>query len=141
SRYFTQQTLTTTIKIINSLSEDLTVMRPSMMPTGLESISYNLNRKNSDLLFFEFGKIYSTTQPGKYTEQESLALYFAGNKKEAGWKTTAEKIDIYFVKGICNHILSLAGLANYRYEPGKNDDLDDCIIATSNESLIAEAGS
>jgi len=141
SRYFTQQTLTTTVKIINSLSEDLTVMRPSMMPTGLESVSYNLNRKNTDLLFFEFGKIYSITQPGKYTEQETLALYFAGNKKVANWKTAAEKMDIYFVKGVCTHILSLAGLTNYRYGPGKNDDLDECIIATSNESLIAEAGS
>ena len=65
SKYFDEKTLATTVKIINSLSEDLNVMRPSMMPTGLESISYNLNRKNTDLLFFEFGKIYSTTQAGK----------------------------------------------------------------------------
>jgi phenylalanyl-tRNA synthetase beta chain len=141
SKYFTEKRLTTTVKIINSLSEDLNVMRPSMMPTGLESISYNLNRKNADLLFFEFGKIYSTTEPGKYTEVESLALYFAGNKKETNWKVPAEKMDIYFVKGVCNNILSLAGLHDYLFAPGKESELDDCIIGTLNEYTVAEAGS
>ena len=52
------ETLGTTVKIINSLSEGLNVMRPSMLPTGLECVSYNLNRKNNDLLLFEFGKTY-----------------------------------------------------------------------------------
>ncbi|MEP6926801.1 MAG: phenylalanine--tRNA ligase subunit beta [Ginsengibacter sp.] len=140
SKYFTEKTLTTTIKIINSLSEDLNVMRPSMMPTGLESMSYNLNRKNSDLLFFEFGKIYSTTQPGKYDEVESLALYFAGNTKETSWKVATEKMDIYFVKGVCHNIFSIAGLNDYSFAAGKEEELDDCIIATSNENIIAETG-
>ncbi|MEO8764079.1 MAG: phenylalanine--tRNA ligase subunit beta [Ginsengibacter sp.] len=141
SKYFTEATLSRTVKIINSLSEGLNVMRPSMMPTGLESVAYNLNRKNQDILFFEFGKIYSTTGAGKYTETDSLALYFTGNKKEGGWKTPAEKMDIFFVKGICKHIFSLAGLTDYRFAAGKHDELDDCIFATSNDGLIAEAGS
>lgn len=140
SKYFTEKTLTTTVKIINSLSEDLNVMRPSMMPTGLESISYNLNRKNPDLLFFEFGKIYSSTEPGKYTEAESLALYFAGNKKEINWNVASEKTDIYFVKGVCNNIFALAGLKDYRFDPGKGDELDECIMAISNGDTVAEAG-
>ena len=50
-------------------------------------------------------------------------------------------MDIYFVKGVCNNILSLAGLNDYRFAPGKEDELDDCIIATSNENIVAEAGS
>ena len=52
SKYFDEQELGKTVKIINSLSEDLNVMRPSMMPTGLESIAYNINRKNTDLIIF-----------------------------------------------------------------------------------------
>jgi phenylalanyl-tRNA synthetase beta chain len=140
-KYFTEKTLEKTIKIINSLSEDLNVMRPSMMPTGLESISYNLNRKNADLLFFEFGKIYSAVEPGKYTESDGLALYFTGNKKNTNWKVAAEKTDIYFVKGVCNNIFSVAGLNDYRFAPGKKDELDDCFITTSNENIVAEAGS
>jgi phenylalanyl-tRNA synthetase beta chain len=141
SKYFTERTLTTTVKIINSLSEDLNVLRPSMMPSGLESILYNLNRKNPDLLFFEFGKVYSSTEPGKYAEVESLALYFTGNIKEIHWKAAAEKMNIYFVKGVCDKIFSLAGLKEYRFDQGKQDELDDCIIAASNENIVAEAGS
>ena len=114
--------LATTVKIINSLSEDLNVMRPSMMPTGLESIAYNINRKNNDLLFFEFGKTYSTPGAGKYIESECLALYFTGNKKESHWQNKPQKINLYFVKGICEGILKLAGLNGYSYSHESNSD-------------------
>ena len=46
------------IKIINSLSLDLSVLRQSMLFSGLEVTSHNINRKQSDLKLFEFGKIY-----------------------------------------------------------------------------------
>jgi phenylalanyl-tRNA synthetase beta chain len=141
SKYFGEGPLATSVKIINSLSEDLNVMRPSMMPTGLETISYNLNRKNADLLFFEFGKIYASTAPGSYTERESLALYFAGNKRENNWTGAAEKLDIYFVKGVCDRILSLCRLAGYRFVAGKEDELSDCIQAISGEKIVATGGS
>lgn len=140
SKYINEQMMAATVKIINSLSEDLNIMRPSMMPTGLESIAYNLNRKNADLLFFEFGKIYSTTEKGKYAETESLALYFTGNKKETNWNNKAEKIDIFFVKGICNSIFTLAGLKDFKISSQKNDALNDYIIASSNGNILAEAG-
>ncbi len=52
SAYFTEQILQGTVKMINNLSEELNVMRPSMLETGLETITHNLNRKNSNLLFF-----------------------------------------------------------------------------------------
>ncbi len=141
SKYFTGEVLKNTVKIINSLSEDLDVMRPSMMPTGLESIAYNLNRKISDLLFFEFGKTYCTNIPGKYQETDSLALFFTGRKREKSWQSTDEKVDIYFVKGVCANIFSLAGLKNYQLWPCKKDELDECITITVNENIVAEAGS
>jgi len=139
-KHFNERTLSTDVKIINSLSEELNVMRPSMMPTGLESISYNLNRKNPDLLFFEFGKIYSGTKPGAYTELESLALYFTGNKRESHWKDATQKTDIYFVKAVCSNIFSLTGLTDYRFVPATHDELEECIMATSNGNTIAECG-
>jgi phenylalanyl-tRNA synthetase beta chain len=140
-KYFNERTLSRAVKIINSLSEELNVMRPSMMPTGLESISYNLNRKNPDLLFFEFGKIYSATRPGEYTEQESLVLYFTGNKKESHWKDATQKTDIYFVKAVCSNIFSLTGVTDYRFVPAIHDELEECVIAASNGHTIAECGS
>ncbi len=140
SKYFDEETLATTVKIINSLSEGLNVMRPSMLPTGLECIAYNINRKNSNLLFLEFGKTYSKIE-NEYKETENLALYFTGNKNELNWNFPAKKMDIYFVKGICNSIFCLAGLNNFRFESGQNKQLDDCIAVSVNDENIAIAGS
>ena len=60
SAYFDEEELETTVNLINNLSAELNIMRPSLLETGLESISWNLNRKNNDLRFFEFGKTYQT---------------------------------------------------------------------------------
>ncbi len=140
SNYFDDKTLATTVKIINSLSEGLNVMRPSMLPTGLESIAYNINRKNANLLFLEFGKTYSVTE-NKYFETENLALYFTGNKNELNWNAASKKIDIYFVKGICSAIFSLSGLNNVRFTSADDDLLDDGLFATVNNENIAVLGS
>lgn len=140
SKYFDEQTLSKTVKIINSLSEDLNVMRPSMMPTGLESIAHNINRKNADLLFFEFGKIYATSAQEKYVETESLAIYFTGNKKENDWKNKGEKTGIYFAKGVCTTIFRLAGINEFKFSNNNSDLLNDFITATINGNSIAEMG-
>ncbi len=140
SKYFDEHALSETIKIVNSLSEDLNIMRPSMMPTGLESIAYNINRKNSDLLFFEFGKSYSKVEQEKFIETESIAVFFTGNKKEHDWKSKSEKTGIYFAKGVCDTILKVAGVPDIKYSSGKNDFLDEYILATSDGNFIAEMG-
>lgn len=140
SKYFDEKILATTVKIINSLSEDLNVLRPAMLPSGLESISYNLNRKNVDLSFFEFGKIYSTTGQGKYKETDCLTIYFTGNKNEVFWKNIPQKTDIFFVKGICDAILNLAGLREYNYTNHYHELFTDYLSVSVNNKILAEAG-
>ncbi len=85
------------VKILNNLSEDLAVMRQSMLTSGLESIAYNINRKNSDLRFFEFGKVYSETGNG-FRESEQIALYMTGNQAPENWRGK-EKADFFTLKG------------------------------------------
>ena len=140
SKYFDEEALGTTVKIINSLSEDLDVMRPSMLPTGLECIAYNINRKNSSLLFLEFGKTYEAIANG-YRETENLALFFTGNRNELNWNTPSGKIDVFYVKGICRSVFSLVGLRNYRFEIAHDKYLDDCVAALINEKSLALCGS
>ncbi len=140
SKYFNKDVVASTIHIINSISEDLNIMRPTMLPTGLESISHNLNRKNNDLLFFEFGKTYSKTRIESYIEMENLALYFTGNRKISTWKQKEEKVDIYLVKGICNALLILAGLKNFKFFQGNVDDLSESFVAKFDGIIIAEGG-
>ena len=139
SKYFKPETLASTVKIMNSLSEDLDVMRPEMLPTGLEAIAYNINRKNNNLLFFEFGKTYFDIN-GSYKEKENLALYFTGNTSAVNWNSPAKKADIYFAKGALQTIFSITGLENVSFKTLEDDHFDEYITATVNGSDIAFAG-
>lgn len=109
SAWYSEEVLATTVKMLNNLSAELNVMRPSMLETGLQCISFNLNRKNNNLRLFEFGKTYTTSEVGKYFETDHLAIYTSGNT-EASWKQKASATDIYFLKAVVNGILQQAGL-------------------------------
>jgi len=67
-------------------------------------------------------------------------LYFTGNRNEVNWNAPAKKTDIYFVKGICEAIFSLAGLKNYRIDKAAADSFDECLIAAVDRVPIAIAG-
>jgi phenylalanyl-tRNA synthetase beta chain len=110
-----------------------------MLPTGLECIAYNLNRKNNNLLFFEFGKTYSVAE-NSYVESQNLSLYFTGNSNDVNWNASAEKTDIYYVKGICEAIFSLVGLKNYQIDKAAADSFDECLIAAVDQLPVATAG-
>ena len=102
SAYYDDQT--GIVKMMNSLSAELDCMRPSMLETGLVAIAYNLNRKNTQLKFFEFGKTYHSSENG-YLEHEKVCLYFSGNYTTEYWKLKSQKIDIYYIKGIVESLL------------------------------------
>jgi phenylalanyl-tRNA synthetase beta chain len=139
--YFTPDVLATTVKMINSLSADLNVMRPSMMETGLECVAYNLNRKNSDLQFFELGKTYSTSATGSYQEQQHLSLYITGKKHADSWKSKGDKADIYYAKSVCSNLLQLLGLQLTGFSQEQNSSLDICLQAVIGQDIVAKMGS
>ena len=108
SQYYPPEVLEHTVKMMNSLTVELDIMRPSMLETGLESIAHNLNRKNEDLLFFEFGKTYRVLEKG-YGENNHLALYLTGKKTAETWIHAAQPVDFYFLKGFVINILKQLG--------------------------------
>lgn len=81
------------VVIMNALSEDLNVMRQSMLFTGLEVLAYNINRRQKDLKVFEFGKTYF--KANKYKEQNRLALWSTGNVNEESWKNASQKTSFH----------------------------------------------
>jgi phenylalanyl-tRNA synthetase beta chain len=107
--YFNEEQLATAVKPINSLSSELNLLRPAMLPTALETIAYNTNRKNSDLKFFEFGRTYSVDADG-YKESNHLCLYITGNISEQGWKSKSIAADHFYLKGVVLAICNWAGL-------------------------------
>ena len=141
SAYFSNEVLQTTVKMINNLSEELNVMRPSMMETGLESISHNLNRKNVDLKFFEFGKTYATSAVGSYSEKQHLSIYITGKKTADSWKGKGDKVDFYFAKAVFEKIIELAGVRLTEYGVSANAKFDSAIEAKIKKYDIATIGS
>jgi phenylalanyl-tRNA synthetase beta chain len=139
--YYSEEVLQTTVKMINSLSADLNVMRPAMMETGLETVAYNCNRRNTDLQLFEFGKTYKTSAVGAYEEQQHLSIYITGKKHLDGWREKSGKADFYFAKGVFEKIMALLGLKIGAYTQDPNQQLDGSVQATIQKEIIASIGS
>ncbi len=108
------------IKMLNPLSGDLSIMRQSLLFSGLEAISYNINRKKQNLKFFEFGKTYHQFN-GNREEYKHLSLLITGNRSENSWSITPKKSDFFFLKTNIENILTRLGIQNIKTQPTKND--------------------
>ena len=140
SAYFSEKELETSVKMINNLSAELNIMRPSMLETGLESIAYNLNRKSAQLRFFEFGKSYHTSGVGKYTETNHLCLYLTGPLSEDTWKGAGKPVDFYYVKGLCTRIFQLLGLEAPDWKTLEHPKMTAGLAMSTDDRLLLEAG-
>lgn len=105
------------VPMLNPLSRELNIMRPSMISGILQSLSYNINRKNSDLQFYEIGRIYSKISDDKskmitkqYSEQETLSIAICGNIAPENWKNKAEKSGYYTMKSTLEFLFSRTGI-------------------------------
>lgn len=99
------------INMINPLSAELSIMRQSMLFSGLEALNYNINRKNQNLKFFEFGKTYHEIT-SKRIENKHLSLLLTGNRTEESWATPEKRTDFYYLKAIVTNILERLGILN-----------------------------
>jgi phenylalanyl-tRNA synthetase beta chain len=110
------------VKILNPLSNDLSIMRQTLLFSGLEVIQYNSNRKNPDLRFFEFGKTYNKSNMG-YDEANHLSLFLTGNRYPESWiKQTPESYNIYYLKSLLNNLLINSGIEATTIYHQKNEN-------------------
>lgn len=117
-----QLPLANCVKIMNPLSQDLGVMRQTLLFGGLESIARNANRKNSDLKFYEFGNCYHFNGERRkderanedpliaYSEEPHLGLWLTGNKAAQSWVRKEEKTSFYQLHAYVNNILVRLGV-------------------------------
>ncbi len=114
-----QLPLSRCVKVMNPLSNDLSVMRQTLLFGGLESIAHNINRKAENLRFFEFGNIYrrdadkeSTSEKplAPFHESMELALWLTGDFTLPAWNAKAEKATAFDMKGIVLNIFRVLGL-------------------------------
>lgn len=104
------------VRLLNSLSSELDVLRPEMLESGLEVIAYNLNRKMQDAHLFEFGKSYSDNGDNQYNQTEWLSIWSTGNTRPPHWEQKTESTDIFVLKGIIASLFALAGLQKVQEE-------------------------
>ena len=97
------------VRILNPLSQDLEVMRQTMLYSGLEAIEYNRNRQHADLKFFEFGTTYHKQEKG-FDERHHLSLFLTGHKQEEVWNGDKAPVNFFYLKTFVENILKRAGI-------------------------------
>lgn len=128
------------VMMLNPLSSDLSAMRQSLLFSGLEAVSFNINRKRSDLKFFEFGKSYRK-MPGGYDENKHLTLLVTGNRQNESWTNEQSKSDFFLFKGYINTILSRLGLdKKVTSLPFENDVFAEGLALAVGKEVIVEFG-
>ena len=127
------------VNIINSSSSDLSSLRNSLMFSGIEALSYNLNRKQMNLKMFEFGKDYIKND-NKYIEEEKLCLFITGNKSSKNWNKTLHKSDFYYVKGVVSSIIDRLNLSKANSKPTIDKNLKDGETLILNDKPLVSFG-
>ncbi|NVK07705.1 MAG: phenylalanine--tRNA ligase subunit beta [Tenacibaculum sp.] len=127
------------VEMLNPLSNDLKVMRQSLLFSGLESVAYNINRKNNSLKFYEFGKTYHKYESG-YQEDKHLTLFVTGNRTQDSWKVASQVSDFFYVKGVVTALLSRLGIDNLKTTPIKSDVFSEGITLSLGKTKLVELG-
>ena len=127
------------VVMLNPLSTDLGVMRQSLLFSGLESISYNINRKNNSLKLYEFGKTYHKYND-KYQEDKHLTLFVTGSRTKESWRTAANTSDFFYLKGILTSVLSRLGIENLKTSPTKENVFSEGITLSLGKIKLVDFG-
>ena len=127
------------VVMLNPLSTDLGVMRQSLLFSGLESISYNINRKNNSLKLYEFGKTYHKYNE-KYQEDKHLTLFVTGSRTKESWRTAANTSDFFYLKGIVTSVLSRLGIENLKTSPTKENVFSEGITLSLGKIKLVDFG-
>ena len=127
------------VTILNPLSADLSTMRQSLLFSGLEAVSYNINRKNADLKLFEFGKTYHNYPVG-YEEKKHMSLFLTGNRNQESWTSVQKVSDFFLFKGYVSGILSRLGIENTQNASVISDVFSEGISIEIDNETIVELG-
>ncbi|MBQ5645206.1 MAG: phenylalanine--tRNA ligase subunit beta, partial [Bacteroidaceae bacterium] len=140
------------VRLMNPLSNDLNVMRQTMLFGGLESMQRNISRKITDLSFFEFGNCYRFDADKRveekilspYSESYHLALWMTGNNISSSWIEAGRRLSVYDLKAVVEHIFDRLGFKPaMRLVSTFDNDIFTAAIefkAQSNKKTVAQLG-
>ena len=128
------------VKILNPLSTDLSIMRQSLIFSGLETLAFNINRQQSDLKLFEFGKTYHDFDDQK-EEFNHLSILITGNKTEKRWNSKKTEVGYFYLKGLVTGIFDRLGIKKLKSLPLSNDVFSEGQQLSVGKYSLVEFGS
>lgn len=129
---------TSLIEMLNPLSLDLNVMRNNLLFGGLQAISFNQKRQQSNLRFFERGKIYGQGANGYY-ENAQLDLFAAGAQGEDYWNSPEQQNDYFWMKGLLEGLFRRLGLP-ISFTPAQHSVYGEYVILKSGKNNLGHLG-
>lgn len=131
---------TSLVKLLNNLTVELDVLRPSLLETGLEVVAYNLNRKQENIRFFETGKVYAAEND---KETQVLGLWLSGDIRYENWIQKTRVVDPYFVKGHLKNLLTRLGISTgaLSFIPKEELSLDKSLDVVIGKTSVGRMGS
>ncbi len=127
------------VAVLNKLSEELGVMRQSLLFSGLEIINYNINRRQKDLKLFEFGKVYNKEE-GKYKEGNRLVVFVTGRIQAESWDASTKEAGYFYLNTIVHKILQKLNLSDALQQNSTIDFFSQGVNYIKNNKIIASLG-
>jgi phenylalanyl-tRNA synthetase beta chain len=127
------------IGVLNPLSEELSVLRQSMLFNALEAVSFNINRRNHNLKLFEFGKTYHQLDALR-DEHKHLSLIVTGNRTEDSWAITNRKSDFFYLKSIVENVLLRLGIEVTDSGVAENNIFTEGVVLRAQKRNLVEFG-
>jgi phenylalanyl-tRNA synthetase beta chain len=129
----------TAVRMLNPLSIEMAALRQSMVPSGLEAIRYNSNRKMKDLKLFEFGKIYRL-ENGNYIEEDRLTIFVSGNRLPENWISPEKRSDMFYLKSVVEQLLNKLGITGTSLELAPTAEADPGAIIKKGDRTLLQYG-
>lgn len=130
----------TYVEILNPLSNELAVMRQSLVYGLLGNIAFNINRNQKEIKLFEFGKVYFKSQE-KYLEHKKLAIAISGNIQENNWIYPNNISTFYHLKGIIQQLFKTLSVYNIQEKPIETSLFKEGIELKNNKGSLVKMGS
>ena len=129
-----------TIEMINKLSDEHAILKQDLLFTGLESIRHNINRKQKNLKLFEFDKIYKKENK-TYIEKNKVGIYLTGSLYEEHYSRKESKVYFEDMINLVNRFFIMANINSYETVESISNTLQNCIVIKSKNKNLCKIGS
>lgn len=127
------------VVILNKLSEDLDVLRQTLLYTGLEVLAHNINRRQKDLKLFEFGTVYFKKAKG-YGEGKRLSLFLTGNSSKENWMHPVAEVGFPEIYAVVEAVLTKLNIPLPEVEMVEEDPYTYGLVLRTGQQEIGTIG-